>query len=588
MTEALERTKTDMSLSSPRDTLSPRGKSAFSVLQLLAFLTLITLAPLLLFGAGALYWWDRTERLATLNRLSAQAESMAQAVDREIRGFREVAEGMAKTPALQEGRIDIFWRYAHDVAQKAGGHFALIDNTMQQLANTNLAPGSALPPARANAAIKRVLATGETVIANYEPRSVSGQTQFTILAPVKVDGVVRYVLGYAPAPNSIERVVRETYRPEGWLAAVMDRSGIIAARSVAHEEFFGRPGNADFVKRIAGQSGIIDSTDLEGRVSRTAWHTSQNGWKSIVWAPRDVLERPTRLALSALAAAGIFTVIVSIIASWFFSGLIRRSAAKLVDAAHKLGEGSVVAFQPTRMAEANAIGASLVEASHIIHRRESDLRASQAHTTLIMRELSHRSKNLLAMVQAMARQSARSSTNFADFTARFNERLQSLSMSHDLLVKTDWKSVPLRDLIIEQMRAFNDRQDERIVLAGEHVMLKPEAAQNLGMVFHELGSNAVKHGCLSVPDGAVHIDWSVESGDQPVFCLTWRETGGPAVSPPSTEGFGSTIIRKLIPTSFHGEASVLWDKEGLVWSLRAPLSFISWPQQAASANAKAV
>lgn len=587
MTDVIELTKAaDAERANVRTTVPRRSKTALSVLQLLALLTLVTIAPLALFGAGALYLWDKSAREATAKGLSAQAESLSQAVDREIRGFREFTESLASAPSLQTGSIDTFWRYAHEVAQKAGGHFALIDARMQQLVNTNVPVDSILPPARASGAVKSVLATGQTQIANFEPRTVSGRTQFTVMAPVKVDGAIRYVLSYAPAPNAIETVVRETYRPEGWFAGVLDRNGTIAGRSASHDEFFGRPANADFLKRIAAPTGVIETPDLQGRASLTAWHTSRDGWKIIVWAPRELLERPTRLGLLALATAGVMTLFVSLFASWYFSRFIRRPAATLVEAAHKLGDGSVVEFETTRMVEANAIGASLVEASHLIHRREMDLRASQAHTTLIMRELSHRTKNLLAMVQAMARQSARSSTSFGDFQSRFNERLQSLSMSHDLLVKTDWKSVPLRDLILEQLRAFNDKPDERIVLSGSHVMLKPEAAQNLGMVFHELGSNAVKHGSLSAPGGAVHIDWSVEGGDQPSFTLTWRETGGPAVATPSTEGFGTTIIKKLIPKSFHGEAKMSWEKEGLVWSLRAPLSYISWPQQPARADMK--
>ncbi len=417
MSDVVELTTAGAKPLEEREKPAPRAKAALSVLQLLALLMLVALAPLALFGAGALYLWDRSERQAALERLSAQAQSLSQAIDREIRGYRDIAEGLAVAPALRAGDVNTFWDYAHQVSQRSGGHFALIDSSMQQVVNTSVPRGSALPVARGTATVNSVFETGETLVADFETRSGSRQTQFTILAPVRVDGKVRYVLGFAPAAQSIVAVVRETYRPEGWIAGVVDRAGTIAARSVAHDEFFGRPANADFFKRIAAPTGIIESTDLQGRVATTAWHTSQNGWKVLVWAPREVLERPTRLAVKVLVAAGLLTLVLSLTASWFFSRLIRRPATRLVEAAHRLGEGHVVNFAPTRMAEANAIGASLVEASQIIHRRETDLRASQSHTTLIMRELSHRSKNLLAMVQAMARQSARSSANFADFQA---------------------------------------------------------------------------------------------------------------------------------------------------------------------------
>ncbi|MFN3892688.1 MAG: sensor histidine kinase [Beijerinckiaceae bacterium] len=554
---------------------SQRRARAFSVPQLLSLLTIVTLAPLVLFGAAALHLWDKRERQADVARLEAHAASLSQAVDREIRGFRETLEGMVNSPELKAGQVDVFSTYAREVANRVGGHFALIDPVMRQLMNTSAPQGSELPPARATSAIKRVLATKQTLVTNYEPRPVSGQTQFTILAPVINDGNVISIFGYAPPPDSIQTIVMQTYRPDGWRAAVLDRNGTIVARSEAFNEFFGRPATPGFMERIRASTGVIESTDLQGHVSMTAWHTSSVGWKIIVWAPTEVLQQRTRLAVRALALAALGALFISLLASWFASRLIRGPAQRLVEAAHSLGEGQIVHFAPTRMKEANAIGASLSEASDLIHRREADLRTSQAHTNLVMRELSHRSKNLLAMVQAMARQSARSSSSFAEFQPRFIERLQSLSMSHDLLVKTDWTSVPMRTLIAEQLRAFIDQPADRLTLTGEHLMLKPEAAQNLGMVFHELGSNAVKHGSLSVPGGRVHIDWRFEGDEAPTLVLRWSETGGPPVRPPTSRGFGTTIIEKLIPQSLQGEAKMSWEESGFEWTLRAPVSAIT-------------
>lgn len=558
-----------------------RRPTAFSIPQLLAIVTLVTLAPLVLFGAGALYLWDRSERQASLERLSAHAQSLSQAVNREIRGYRETAESVAASPALEKGEIDVFWRFANKVASRIGGHFVLIDANTRQVwaqhaeAKDAEAPGYAF--ARTAGDIMKAVQTGETVVTNFHPQPDSGDLQFTILTPVAVGGRAAYVLGYAPPGSSILKVVQETYRPDGWLAAVLDGDGAIIARSVSHGEFVGRRASADFFARISDDTGLVASTDLQGRASMAAWHTSRDNWKVIVWAPTEVLDSPTHFAVGIFLAAAVLAIILSIVASWYASRLIHDPTIRLVRAARQLGDGEVFHFSPTRMAEANAIGVSLAAASNVIHRREADLRASQSHTNLIMRELSHRSKNLLALVQAMARQSARSSTNFADFQVRFIERLQSLSMSHDLLVKTDWTSVPLRDLVHEQLRTFIDNPANRLVLSGGHLMLTPEAAQNLGMVFHELGSNAVKHGCFSVPDGLVHIDWRVEDGDDPMLWLQWRESGGPPVRPPTTQGFGTTIIKKLIPASLRGKADLSWDEQGFAWTLRAPLESVSSP-----------
>jgi two-component sensor histidine kinase len=554
---------------------SLRRHRAFSVPQLLALVTMASLAPLILFGAGAMFLWDRNERHADVARLSAHAEALSQAVDRELRGYREIVEALANSPDLRSRQTASFWDSAQSVARHLGGHFALIDSTMQQVVNTSLPAGAPLPSARAAGDIKRAFETGATIITNYEPRSVSGRTQFTVLAPVRENGQVQYVLGYAPPPEALQGVMRQTYRPEGWFAAVLDKNGTIVARSHDYDEFFGRPATASFVERIAPQIGSIQSQDLQGRISTTAWHTSKDGWKIVVWAPKDLLEQRTGYIVKALGLAALAAVLLSLLASWLASRLIQGPAQRLVHAAHGLGEGRSVKFTPTAMKEANAIGASLSEASDLILRREADLIASQAHTNLIMRELSHRSKNLLALVQAIARQSARASSSFADFQPRFIERLQSLSMSHDLLVKTDWTSVPIKELLAEQMRTLIDNPSIRLKITGEHLMLKPEAAQNLGMVFHELGSNAVKHGSLSSPNGVVHVDWRVEDGSTPMLHLRWKEEGGPPVSAPMSRGFGTIIIEKLIPQSLQGEAKMAWDADGFSWTLRAPMTAIA-------------
>lgn len=557
-------------------------KRAFSVPQLLTLVTIATLAPMIVFGATALYLWDKNERSIDSARLASHAEALSNSLDREIRRYRESVESLAKSPALLSGQIETFWRYAQDVAFHFDGHFALIDPVMQQLVNTSVTPGSPLPPVQATAAIKRVLATGQTVVTNYDPRSVSGKTQFAILAPVRDNDKVRYVLGLAPPPGAIQSILMQAYRPEGWMAAILDRRGTVVARSQAYEEFFGRPASPEFVDRISASAGSIASRDLQGSASTTSWHTAQNGWKVVVWAPERALRQRTQYAVSALGLAALATLLISLLASWFASRLVLGPMSRLVGAAHSLGEGQAVHFAPTSMKEANAIGASLSEASELIHRREAALLAGEAHTNLIMRELSHRSKNLLAMVQAMARQSARASTSFEEFKPRFIERLQSLSMSHDLLVKTDWTSVAMRDLIAEQMRPFIDQPVGKLLASGENLMLKPETAQNLGMVFHELGSNAVKHGSLSTPAGLVHIDWRIESGAVPSLVLQWRESGGPPVRPPASRGFGTAIIEKIIPQSLQGEAHIQWDEKGAVWTLRAPMSSIARAEHAAS------
>ncbi len=197
---------------------------------------------------------------------------------------------------------------------------------------------------------------------------------------------------------------------------------------------------------------------------------------------------------------------------------------------------------------------------------------SEEHAKFIMRELSHRTKNLLAVVYSMARQAAKYS-QVSDFVADFGARLQGLSRSHDLLVSGNWTGVPLREHVQSQLQPFAPSDKHRIRFTGPLVMLRPEATQALGLAFHELATNAVKYGALAVPEGYIDIAWKIETeGKNEVFKLAWREQSqGKQAATLSRQGFGSTVLTRVVPETLSGEAQYGIGKEGIAWEIEAPL-----------------
>jgi two-component sensor histidine kinase len=181
-----------------------------------------------------------------------------------------------------------------------------------------------------------------------------------------------------------------------------------------------------------------------------------------------------------------------------------------------------------------------------------------------MRELSHRSKNLLAIVLAIARQTARHTTNFRDFEARFNSRIQALADAHDLLVEQQWGGALLENLVNAQLSAFGM---EKVSCRGVPVMLRAEAVQNVALALHELATNASKYGSLSVPEGRVAIDWAFQDDADAgrSLRLVWQETGGPPVSPPSEKGFGCFVLERVTINAL-GEGQLEFRGSGLVWT----------------------
>jgi PAS domain S-box-containing protein len=197
----------------------------------------------------------------------------------------------------------------------------------------------------------------------------------------------------------------------------------------------------------------------------------------------------------------------------------------------------------------------------------------EAHLRLLMRELTHRSKNLLAVIQAMARQTARHSNSIELFMEQFDARLQALAISHDVLIEEGWHGASLRELVGLQLEQLFGAALDQIVIEGPTVLLKPDAAQALGFAFHELAVNARKFGALSVPGGRVQITWrrEAEAGGDRVE-LRWEESGGPEVSVPANRGFGSVIIERHLAHAINGEVQLSFPKQGVVCTVCIPPS----------------
>jgi two-component sensor histidine kinase/PAS domain-containing protein len=195
----------------------------------------------------------------------------------------------------------------------------------------------------------------------------------------------------------------------------------------------------------------------------------------------------------------------------------------------------------------------------------------EAHVRFLMREIAHRSKNLLAVIQAMARQTAVTAGSAHDFEQIFSARLQALAASHDILMDEDWHGASIDELVRTQVGHYVDLIGTRIDPTGPDIMLKPEAAQNLGLALHELSTNAAKYGGLSNEDGHVEIRWDLREDR---FWIRWQEIGGPPVSPPAREGFGHKVVTRIVTLALEGKVDLRFEPNGLVWTLDIPDKYV--------------
>jgi PAS domain S-box-containing protein len=197
-----------------------------------------------------------------------------------------------------------------------------------------------------------------------------------------------------------------------------------------------------------------------------------------------------------------------------------------------------------------------------------DISARKAHEEqihLLMREVNHRAKNMLSLVQAIARQTAAREPE--DFVGCFTERIQALAANQDLLIRNEWRGVGVEDLVRAQLAHFADLVGSRIAIQGEKLRLNAAAAQAIGLALHELATNAGKYGALSTDKGRVDVCWGTD-GD--TLTMSWTERDGPPVSPPERQGFGTTVIASMAKRTVDGEVELDYAPSGLVWRLTCP------------------
>jgi PAS domain S-box-containing protein len=200
----------------------------------------------------------------------------------------------------------------------------------------------------------------------------------------------------------------------------------------------------------------------------------------------------------------------------------------------------------------------------------TDRKHAEEQVRLLMRETAHRSKNLLAVVGAIAAQTGRGSATIGDFQDKFGSRLRALAASQDLLIHGRSGGASLDELVRQQLGAFAE-SGTGFEMAGPTVTVPASVTQTLGLALHELATNAAKYGAWSTPGGRVTVNWSVSEHPERKLHLAWAEHGGPAVAAPVRKGFGHVVFEQMVAQAADGNVTIDYSPTGLRWSLSLPI-----------------
>jgi len=217
-------------------------------------------------------------------------------------------------------------------------------------------------------------------------------------------------------------------------------------------------------------------------------------------------------------------------------------------------------------------GRGILAASIDITRQKT----AEEHLRLALLELAHRSKNLLAVVLSLARQSADDSRDLEDFRGRFVGRIRALALAHDVLTEEAWRGATVFSLVRSQLRAFSDPALDQLRIDGHNAFLKPNAVQYVGLALHEIIAHSILHGALARADGSVEVTTSIEQDEEeaaPMLRIFWRESTATRSVKEGTTPFGRVLLEQIVPAALSGTARLEQPESGgLVYDLRIPSS----------------
>ena len=546
------------------------GRRSLSIRLHLAIFGALIVLPLLVAGLViAKLDVDQARETLTEQAQDIVADATA-AIDRELDRYKLALQVLASSGDLAEGKFAQFYQRAKSLSESVGDStIALRRTDGETIFLTSLPYGGPVPKTtdeRLRAADRLAVEKRSPVISDL----VTGATRPAVVAldmPIIADGKVDYLLTLTISPKGVLDILTSHVGHSRWLLGVVDNNDRIIARSWDNERFAGQKASDEFIRNTKGKGGSFVGTSLEGVAVFNVYQRSEiTGWRLAAGIPLSELEAPVYRSLVVLAVVVGIGLLASLILAFFYGRAVARPLHELRGLAETRGNEKTT---PTGIAELDGVTGTLMRSIIVLKDRDR----VRART---MNELNHRMKNMLSIVQAIATETRRRATSLEQFGKAFEGRLAALARSHEALGDREWHGGDLEMLISQCCKPFCD--ETRLDLQGPEVELPPKAAVGIGMVIHELATNAAKYGALSIPTGTLQVRWDLpEEGGLRILRLQWREQNGPPLPSTRKEGFGSVLLRSIIESDLGGKLDMIFTREGLDCIICVPMNALVGP-----------
>lgn len=538
-------------------------------------LAVVSLVPAFVFSAYLLARNNEAQARILSSLTVATTQAIANAVDRQLEGLSVTLRVLESSRALSETTLEAFHERATRALAGTGAYILVLDESLQQLLNTRLPYGAPLGRTSNPESSLRALETGRQVVSGVFFGKTAQTWVFNVIRPLseQVPAGARLLILTQNAEN-LTTALAARELPPGWHVALIDAGASVITSSPGSGI---EPGTTLPLAFDADptRQGSWQTVDFKGTPSTAVfWNVADAGWRVAAWAPKAAVEQPLAEALWSLVVGGILLAGAVVLVVYWVSLQIGRSVHGLEDDARSLGAGAAVAARPYPVAEIATVSSALADAS-------SRRKAAETEVRLLMRELAHRSKNQLAVITAMAKQSARHAASVPDFVASLERRIQSLARSTDLLLAQGPSGIDLRDVLVRQIDPLCPIESGRVTLTGADIRINTQSAQILGMGAHELAANAARHGAFADETGTLEVNWGYTPANDALE-LVWRERVRRARPSDERRGFGTTVLETMVGRSLNAEVKRSLHPDGIEWRVVVPRASIDLARDPAS------
>jgi two-component sensor histidine kinase len=524
--------------------------------------TVAILLPLIILNVALLSRLETARQQTSMVRATADAAFIARNISYRLDDMESTLQLLADMPELKRRDFKAFETIADQALLRANYRSVILPIDNGPLVDPNINQDDLPFFTAISREMKAAVDRGEHEICSFTYDTVTESWMYyaAVVLPHHPSQIPDALVLIKTAKN-LEQVLAPEILNQNWSVALLNENAQVIAASANGEQDIksGIEPTAEILEELREANGQL----ITNGAIYISHSVPDRNWHILVWSPLHPSINVVAQAFTYLAVGSIAIFALALACAYYVGRHLRRAIHSLSEMAVEVGEGKLVPPVETRIEELDHVARALTTASY-------DRQLAQEHSDVILQELVHRSKNTIALLQAIMRQLSKEATSVEAYHKSVDQRMRGFAKSMAELATVQWNGVDLQKFVASHLEVFGGL-GEKIKVDGPSIMISPTAAQNLGLVIHELVTNSIKYGALSEDHGIAHIRWGLSKDSnenaEERFSICWIDQGTGISDDINVSGFGSTIIERHAEYAFSGTVKITYNHGQFHWHL---------------------